>query len=175
MILENCEIWFCKVHPNYPDRTFPGKSTWNTQLRTTNPAQVEEWKKAGLNVKSELPTDGSKPYWRVNVSKNTIKKDGTPAKPIDVVDAALMPIKPGSIGNGSIGNVQLFQFQKDSGDVGNVFMGLQIIKHIVYEGKPRESFKALAAAPPNTNVEDFKPTPMDSTQAPLSVGDDVPF
>jgi len=135
-LIENAELWFAKVHPKRPNKKFnKDNPTWEVQLRTTDVEQKKEWEALGLPVKAILPDEGE-PYWKVNLKKRIIKKDGDPASPVEVVNGALQPVDPMSIGNGSRGNVRVYQYEYDKAGGGTgiatVLMGIQLTKHIVY-------------------------------------------
>jgi hypothetical protein len=142
MILQNCEIWFAKLaRPSAKyNKVNP---TWECQIRTTDKAVRKEWEAAGLPVKAIVPDEGET-YFRVNLRKRSIKKDGEKADPVEVVDGKRRPIDPNTIGNGSIGNIRLWQYQYDGDDgekTASVLMAVQITKHIVYTPKPREDYE----------------------------------
>ena len=140
-IIKNAEVWFAKLDPKRPNAKFNKQNpTWECQIRTTDKEQKKEWDEMGLIVKPVLPDDGV-PYWRVNLRKKSIKKDGEPASPIKVVNGELDEVDPNTIGNGSICNLRVFQYDytKKDGTPGlvSVLMGVQVVKHLVYKPKPR--------------------------------------
>jgi hypothetical protein len=140
MLIKNAELWYAKL--NRPNARFNRDNpAWELQLRTYDKAQKKEWEEANLMVKAVVPDEGA-PYFRVNLKKRTIKEDGTPSAKPDCIDADLQPLDPDTIGNGSIGNVRIFQYPypKANGDKGtaSVLMGVQVTKHIVYIPKPRD-------------------------------------
>jgi hypothetical protein len=142
MILRNCEIWFAKLDPKRPNNKFNKTNpTWELQIRTTSKDVKKDWEAAGMQVKPVDPDDGPM-YYRVNLRKKSIKVDKSASSPVDVVDSKLRPIDPNTIGNGSIGNIRVYQYQytKKDGTPGivSVLMGVQITKHIVYTPKPRD-------------------------------------
>lgn len=142
-ILKNCEIWFAKVDPKRPNAKFNKTNpTWECQIRTTDKEVKKYWESLDLPVKAVVPDDDSKPYFRVNLRKKSIKEDGEPASPVKVVNGGLEDLDPNSIGNGSIGHLRIFQYEYPKGDGGkgtaSVLMGIQITKHIVYKAKPRD-------------------------------------
>lgn len=146
-ILKNCELWFAKLDPKRPNRKFnPENPTWEIQLRTKSKETKKEWETLGLNVKAVVPDEGD-PYFRVNLNKKSLNKEGEPANPVKVVDAKLKEIDPTTIGNGSIGNVRIYQYEytKKTGGTGIVstVMAVQVTKHVVYTPKPSEDFDAL--------------------------------
>ena len=100
----------------------------------------KEWEALNLPVKAVVPDEGV-PYYRVNLRKKSIKEDGDSSSPVSVVDGKLNPIDPDSIGNGSIGNIRVFQYEySNAGKKGtaSVLMGMQLTKHIVYTPQARD-------------------------------------
>jgi len=146
MLLNNCEIWFPKLDPNRPSKKFSKqRPTWEIQIRTTDRAQRKEWLDLNLNVKDVVPEEeGAAPYFRVNLKKKSIKANGEESEPVEVLNGNLDPVDPNSIGNGSIGNLRLFQYEYD-GETGSgiatVLMGIQLVKHIVYAGSRDDEFE----------------------------------
>lgn len=141
-IISNCELWFAKVNPKRPNNKFNKKNpTWEVQIRTEDKAVKKQWEELSLPVKAVVPDEGN-PYFRVNLRKKSIKEDGEKASPIKVVDGKLQDVDPDSIGNGSVGNVRIFQypFTREDGSKGSasVLMGIQLTKHIVYKAAPRD-------------------------------------
>ena len=112
-------------------------------------------------------TEDGKKQWRVNLQKRSRKEDKAIAavdwehsKPVRVCNGAMDDIDPRSIGNGSIANVRIYQYEykdKDGKDsVGNVLMAVQVIKHVVYKPAPRD--------------DDFE---MAETETIVPIGDDT--
>jgi len=142
MILSDCELWFCKLDPKRPNNKFNKKNpTWECQIRTSNKETKKVWESHNLNVKAVVPDEGQ-PYFRVNLRKKSIKEDGDNASPVNVIDGNMGELDPNTIGNGSIGNVRVFQYEypKEGGGKGvaSVLMGVQVTRHIVYKAKPRD-------------------------------------
>ena len=166
-ILRKCSLFFAKLDPKRPNAKYnKANPTWELQIRTTDSAQKKEWEGHGLKVKAVLPDDGSAPYWFVNLRKKSIKvKDNEPAGPVDVKDGELNDIDPNSIGNGSVGNVRIFQYEYESGDTSgkaSVLMGVQVTTHIVYTPKPRDHDDEFTADGP---TEVITPPPAEETVA----------
>ena len=135
MILNNVELYWAKLSPSNHDMGFSGdKPQWNVQLRG-NKAQSEEWKSLGLNPKVEEDSNGGV-YYKIQVHKDAIKKDGQPNAPVPVVGADMFPLEDvGSIGNGSIANVKLRAFDWEfNGKTGRGVRleAVQIVKLVVY-------------------------------------------
>lgn len=144
-ILENCEVHFLRANPKFPNAKYDKENpTWEVQLRTTDVAQMKQWDELGIPVKAIIPKENpTKPYWRAMLKKHITKKDGTAASPVEVINGKREAVDPDSVGNGSVGNVRIFQYpypKKGGGQgVASVFMGLQLTKHMVYKRPPRDS------------------------------------
>ena len=142
-MIKSAEIWYTKLNPKRPNAKYNKKNpTWEIQIRTYSPATKKAWEAMNLNCTAVLPEEeGEKPYWRVNLKKKSLDKDGEPAKPVKIVDGQLNEIDPDTIANGSIGNIRIFQYEYDNdGDKGiaSMLMAIQLTKHIVYVPKPRD-------------------------------------
>ena len=141
-IIRDCEIWFAKLDPKRPNAKYNKKNpTWECQIRTTSKEIKKSWEAMNLSVKAVLPDEGA-PYYRVNLRKKSIKEDTEAASPVKVVNGGLEDIDPNTIGNGSIGNIRIFQYEYPKDDktkgIASVLMGIQITKHIVYKAKARD-------------------------------------
>ena len=178
MILKNCEIWHVRLDPKRPDAKFDKENPrWTIQCRTDNPAQKEEWTKAGLAVKLMVHNKGEhegepmlnekgKKQWRINLQRKSKKRDGSDSEPVKVVNGSLDPIDPNTIGNGSIANIRLYQYEskEDKEKLISMLMSMQIVKHIVYKPKPREEFE-MTETEEIYNDEGFEE---ETTEAPNS-------
>jgi hypothetical protein len=164
-IIKNAQLWYTKLDPARPNgRMDPKNPSWELQIRTNDPAQKKEWEEQGLKLKLMVQKEGAtndagediagevildasgKKQWRANLKKKSINKEGKASGPVELVNGALQPVDPNSIGNGSIGHVRVFQYEytkKESGDkaIASVLMGVQLKRHIVYVQKPGETFE----------------------------------
>ncbi len=165
-ILKDVELWFPKLVPEKPSKKFnPDNPTWEVQLRTTDKAVKRQWEEMGLSVKPVVPDEGA-PYFRVNLKKRSIKADGTNADPPEVINGAMQPVDPETIGNGSIANVRIFQYTSrnkatNKEGVATVLMGVQLTKHIIFVLKDHDDGFEV------TDTEVISPTTKDD--------DDIPF
>jgi len=129
-------VYYAKLDPKRPNKRFDKDNpTWEVQLRTEDKEQRKAWEGMGLPVKAVVPDEGP-PYWRLNLKKKIKKADGTDSSPVEVIDYKLNPVDPRIIGNGSIANIRIFQYDKKdgSGKVA-VLMGIQLIKLIKFTPK----------------------------------------
>lgn len=180
-ILKDVQIYYVKCDPKRPNPKYNKTNpTWEVQLRTSEKAVKAEWEKLGLQPKPVMPDDGD-PYWRLNLRKKSIKLDKTPAGPVVVVDGQMNPMDPNTIGNGSVANVRVFQYEFTRGDgsrgIAAVLMGIQVTKYIKYEGSRggNEDFEDVGATEvvedEGGDDEDFAPTTPRTTGKPATDGD----
>jgi hypothetical protein len=137
LILKNVPLYYARLDkPNAKfDKTNP---KWEVQFQTEDADQAAEWKEAGLKPKFAEPKEaGGKPYYKVTVRRSSIKQSGELHEPPKVIDGRLQQIAANSVGNGSIGNVKLWEYE----GIDNVtkkptkrftLMAVQIIHHKVY-------------------------------------------
>ena len=84
---------------------------YELQIATTDEAVAEEWKANHLNVKVEKKTG----KFVVSLRRKVLKANGDENGPVRVVDGNLGEFtKLDRIGNGSIGNVIVFQYEWDN-------------------------------------------------------------
>ena len=134
-ILNNVEIFYARLDPQRPNAKFNKENpTWEMQIRTTSKATKKEWEALNLGVKMMENEETEEIFYRANLRKRSKTREGEPAKPVEVVDGKKNPIDPNTIGNGSIGNVRIYQYPygDDSGKTATVLMKVQLTKHIVY-------------------------------------------
>jgi hypothetical protein len=82
-----------------------------------------------LNLKPKTVEDDDGVFYCVTLRKKSKKKDGSPNQPVTVVDGSLTAIEPSSIGNGSIGNVKIFQYEyPPDNKIASMVMAIQITK-----------------------------------------------
>ena len=85
---------------------FGGPDQWELQIATRDKTKADELRANHFNVKEK---DG---VFTVSLKRKTVKASGEANVPVRVVDAATNPIENVSIlGNGSRGNVIVFQYE----------------------------------------------------------------
>jgi len=141
-ILNNVELHHAYLDPKRPNNRFDKvKPTWEVQVRTTDKAVKKIWEELGIPVKAIVPDEGET-FFRANLRKKSVKADGTAGEAPELVDGKGNPVDPKTVGNGSIGNVRIFQYQGTKPDGSattvSVLMGVQLVKHIVYKPKARD-------------------------------------
>ncbi|WP_396189901.1 hypothetical protein [Flavobacterium sp.] len=179
-ILKNVEMWFAKLDPKHPNaRMNKQNPTWELQLRTSNAEQKKEWEALGFKPKLIVGKEGAedegepvltpegKKQWRINLKKKSLNKDNEPAAAVKVVNGHLEELDPNTLGNGSIGNVRIYQYEYDKADgtkaLAAVLTGVQVTRHVMYIPKPREddfemseteTIMPAAAIPESTDDDD---------------------
>lgn len=148
MLLNNVELNWVKLDRTKPDMGFDKQSPqYSVNVSTKVKSDADAWKKAGINVK---PKEENGKITYVASLKKKIYKDETgkyitPA-PV-VVDAQLQPIiDVASIGNGSIGNVQVkFKPYEYMGKKGTSvqLQAVQITKLVEYVAESKTEFSAV--------------------------------
>ncbi len=136
MIISNVELHWNKLGTKI-DQGFDGNSpAWTTEMRTRDKDQSENWKAAGLNVKTKDDEDGL--FWACTVKKPTHTKDGRPQVAPPVVGKDKMPFAdPDSIGNGTVANIKIHTFDYNYNGregVGFRLDAIQIIDLVEFSG-----------------------------------------
>jgi len=140
IILSNVELFFAKLDPANPnsrfDKDFP---TWEVQIRTKDKAVAKGWKEQNLRVTPDENDDGV--FYRANLKKKSKKRDGSDMAPVNVVAGDLSAVDPATIGNGSIANLSVFQYDynmngKDG--IASMLMGVQITTLNEYKPIPKQ-------------------------------------
>ena len=104
--IDDVELHYAKL--DKPVSPF-GTAQWELMIATDDAAKAEEWKKNHLKVKEK---DGK---YVVSLKRKTTKANGDDNGPVRVVNADLSPFNErNSIGNGTKGNVILFQYPWDN-------------------------------------------------------------
>jgi hypothetical protein len=138
-ILKNVELFYPRLDPKKPNARFNKEQpTWEVQIRTRDKKVKSEW--AALNLKPKtVEDDDGKVFYSVTLRKKSKKKDGEANAPVKVIDGGLNDINPMSIGNGSIGNVRIFQYEYgDEKKIASMLMAIQITKLNEYIPKPSD-------------------------------------
>jgi len=140
-IIKEAQLYFCKLDPKRPNDKFDRENpTWEVQIRTNDKKKAKEWEDLKLKVNKDEDKQG-KLYYKVNLKKKSKKRDGSDQEPVTVVGGDLTAIDPNTIGNGSIANIRIYQYEYDvAGRKGlaSMLMAVQITELHKYEPKPRE-------------------------------------
>lgn len=139
-IIKDVQLWWAKL--GKPVEPF-GTSQWELQIRFPK-KRVKEMEQFG-KVKE---TDEAGIY-SINLKKKAELKDGSPAKPVKLVDRKGEDVDPKTLGNGSVGNVKVmlkdYQIKGPKGNVTKegtqvMLIAVQVTKHVVYVPKDKNDF-----------------------------------
>lgn len=111
-----------------------GTLQWDVQVRTTDADQAAEMAKYGINLKNK---DG---VYTGNIKRKTVSAKGQALEAPKVVDADDNPVTA-MIGNGSVGNVQVFSYDYNvSGRKGTAAMltKVRITNLVEYSGSSND-------------------------------------
>jgi len=167
MILKDVTVNYVRVDPARPDMNFNKErgGQWSFQIFTRKKEQAKEWREANIDVKMDEDDEGA--YYKATLSKPVLKADKlTKSEPIEVVNGDLVAIDPNSIGNGTVCNIRVYQYEYTHEGLKNIKtlpQALQVLKHIVNTWKPgpREGFEPAVTETiepkelPDNDAEDF--------------------
>jgi len=149
--IDNVELNWAKLAK--PVNPF-GTEQWEIQIATTDKAVADEWTKNHLTVKQDK-VDTKK--FTVSLKRKAIKRDGSSNGPVKVVDAAAQPVtEVSNIGNGSMGNVVVYQYPYETmgrKGIATSLTAVQITKMEVYTAAVEfEPVVDLASGDSNTEA-----------------------
>ena len=122
-----------------------GTEQYELQVATTDAAKAAEWKANHLNVKEK---EG---VFTVSLKRKAKKADGSDNGKVRVVDAAKAPIENvRSLGNGSRGNVIVFQYPYEAmgrKGIASSLTAVQVTDFVEYVATGGVDFDVVAEAP----------------------------
>jgi len=151
--IENVELNWAKLDPSNPTEAF-GNIQWELQIATDDAALAEDMRNHHLNVKEK---DGK---YVVQLKRKATKKDNTPSRPVVVVGADTSPLDPTIIGNGSRGNVVVYQYNYDVGGrkgIGSLLSAVQVVDLVRYNPTASTGFEVVSG---NTTPDAEDAAPM---------------
>ena len=108
VIVKDVELHWAKLEtPVDPFKT--GEKLWEVQIRTADEEVAKKWaKEYYINAKKD-----DEGFWKANVKRKELNGKGETNKAPDVLGRSNQPISASNIGNGSIGDLKLFQYPYD--------------------------------------------------------------
>jgi hypothetical protein len=145
-ILNDCILFHAKL--SRPSNRFDKENpSWELQIRTTSKDVAADWRALGLKTTAVVDDDTGDVYYRSNLKKKSKSKDGQTREGPEVVDAGLNPIDGKNVGNGSVGNVKISQYEytdaTGAAKKASVLMGVQLTKLVFFEPVAGDSFAAV--------------------------------
>jgi len=139
--IEDVELNWVKLDKAQQNPFNKEEYQWEMQIATKDKAKAEMLKSNHLNVKEK---DGK---FVVSLKRKTKKSNGEDNGPVRVVDANLVEItNTKEIGNGSIGNVILFQYPWSNvgrSGIGSSLTAVQVTKLEVYKRDDTTEFSVV--------------------------------
>jgi len=157
VIIRDVELYWANLNPESPKAPF-GTMQWDVQIRTRDKAAAKEMQeKYYITMKKEEDEQGD--YWKANLKRKAIKNDGGKNTPPDVVDGNKQAINGNTIGNGSKGNVMLFQYPYDVAGrkgVASMLSKVQVVDLKLYQPDSGTDFEVVeGSAPTGDAAVDF--------------------
>jgi|VirMetMinimDraft_7_1064189.scaffolds.fasta_scaffold24687_3 hypothetical protein len=154
VIVRDVELYWAKlVKPVEPFGTLQ----WELQMRTRDKDEAKKWKEDFyLNTKTEEDDEGV--FYKTNVKRKALKKDGDQNTAPDVLDNAKAAIDGNKVGNGSTGNVMLFQYPYDVGGrkgVASILSKVQVTDLKEYTPSTETDFDVIGDAEAGDSQVDF--------------------
>lgn len=143
MITEPRTIFLKDATLNYAKLVKPvnpfGTEQYELQAATSDDANAQKWRDLGLNVKEK---DG---VYTVSLKRKARKANGDDNGKVVVIDSALKPISEDrlmTLGNGSTGNIKLYQYPYEAAGrkgVATSLTAVQVVDFVEYVGGGVES------------------------------------
>ena len=156
VIIKNVQLFWAKL--DKPVEPF-GTLQYELQLRTNDKSRLKEFNTYG---KAKVNDDGT---IQVNLKKKAMKRDGTEAQKVRVVDSNKLPLDPTILGNGSTGNVLVMQSPYEmkapngkvtKSGISTMLLAVQVTNLVKYEPKNSLDFDTVDTADtPNANDDQF--------------------
>ena len=121
-----------------------GTAQYELQIATTDEAVAAEWKENHLSVKTK---DGKH---TVSLKRKATKADGSDMGAPRVVDASKAPVDASKLGNGSVGNVIVRQYNYDTmgrSGVATMLEAVQVTDYVEFTATGGVDFDVIGDAP----------------------------
>ena len=105
VIVKDVELHWAKLDsPVDPFKT--GEKVWEVQIRTDDENIAKTWSK-DFYINAKKDDNG---FWKANLKRKELNRKGESNQPPVVLGRNNQPIPSSNIGNGSIGDLKLFQY-----------------------------------------------------------------
>ena len=123
-------------------RSFTTPLQWEITISTTDADKAAEL------VANRIPLKEKDGVFSIAMRRNALKKDGSSMDPVRFVGRDKLPLASrNSIGNGSRGNVIVWQAPYGTNDVFNSLTAVQVIDHVEYNGGDGTDFDVIPEDP----------------------------
>lgn len=150
-IIENVEFWYPRLAADRPEQyQNKGARRWKVQIRTTEKAQADLWKKEyGLKVAPEeidgrivyKATISARAFDAVEGSEGAVDDLEKPRKPVTVMLANGEELDPYTIGNGSSGDLSFYHKRQDDGEHTRVLKAVSVRRLLKRKVQEEDNFK----------------------------------
>ena len=151
VVINNVELNWAKLARPITNQF--GATQYELQIATADKAQADKISsETGLSFKEK---DGK---FVTNLKRKAKDSKGADMTPVRVVDANKSPLDGGSIGNGSKGNVIVWQYEYSFAGrkgIGNSLTAVQVTDLVKYERTPDVDFESVSKAPASASSELF--------------------
>jgi len=141
-VINNVELnWAKLVNPTSPF----GTSQYEIQIATDDSSVAKMLQDNHVPMKEK---DGK---FIASLKRKEFKANGENNGKVRVVDSTKQPVEAGSIGNGSTGNVIVFQYPYDTAGrkgIANSLTAIQVTDLVVYSGSDSVDFDVLESLAP---------------------------
>jgi hypothetical protein len=108
VIVKDVELHWAKLDsPVDPFKT--GEKVWEVQIRTSDEETAKSWAK-DFYINAKKDDEG---FWKANIKRKELNRKGESNSAPVVLDRKNQPMPASNIGNGSIGDLKLFQYPYD--------------------------------------------------------------
>ena len=151
--IDGVELNWAKLEKPVQNAFNKAEYQYELQIATTDAAKAQMLRENHFNVKTELDKETKAPTGKFTVSlrRKAKKSDGSENGPVRVVDGQLTEVEnKRNIGNGSIGNVIVFQYPYENmgrKGVGSSLTAVQITTLEEYTGSDSVGFDIVGEAP----------------------------
>ena len=146
VVINNVELNWAKLSKPFTNQF--GATQYELQIATKDASKKDEIEAStGLKMKEK---DGK---FTLNLKRKAKDSKGQDMAPVRVVDSAKAALDGGSIGNGSIGNVIVWQFEYEFAGrkgVGSSLTAVQVTDLVKYESKPSVDFEMAIEVTPES-------------------------
>jgi hypothetical protein len=153
VIVKDVELHWTKLD-NPVDPFNSGEKVWEVQIKTDDEAIAKSWSK-DFYINTKKDKDGN---WIANIKRKELNRKGEPNSPPVVLGRNNQPMPSTNIGNGSIGDLKLYQYLYDFAGkkgVANMLSAVRVTELKEYTPTSEVDFDVIEGAEPTAAQADF--------------------